>query len=401
MDQSLVGSRIISAHVTSTRKGVCENSTPACGARLRSSRSKSGTNKRRSHASVRTLASRKTRAKQSSSVAPSSKLKARNRVPQRRGGVNAAEGGSKEPKIDRRQYNLQLEQRGAARKKPWGGGPGATTVAPPQPSRSSSRRGDTSLKRVGGGCAEEFRTERISRHYSPPARPPTTQTPPPPTTPRRLSFGSAALENFLPTWTSLVAEAAWLRASHGGNINREKAGSGSSDDRGTGTDPHTSPTAPSAEKHTFYNLAGPARRHHANHRRRHEGWASGAEETEGESVRTVPRAAGCFLGQSRDEEVREETRNTRVHLGGATIKGQGLAPPVPSLDPGVERLLMEWLRSRIDRSEKNKGLTHASMHAYLTRLTFLDQLKSHGIYGVCQLLQSERNTLLVDITAMP
>ncbi|CAM9556428.1 unnamed protein product [Ectocarpus sp. 12 AP-2014] len=185
---------------------------------------------------------------------------------------------------------LQGGRGGKTARRAWGAGPGVAVSATSTAVSGSGGISRTRASREGRGRGSEARHAERGRLAREP-RPWSAFSP------RSAALGPAALQQFLPTWTSLVAEAAWLR---GARSSAERCEGGFEDGGGGGSGGG--------------NGDGDDRANVARY-----------NQTIGE-----PGTAGTTVGKHNDWR---------------TPKA-----PLPLLDPSVERCLMGWLRARIDRN---------------------------------------------------
>lgn len=247
-------------------------------------------------------------------------------------------------------------------RRPWGAGPGAT---PPSMSRDvSRRRASTSREARAGGKAcktDRHSTRNIgggdSSRVRLSSRPPTV---------RRFSasrkeespLGATAtsIEQFLPTWTALVAEAVWLRSAEataaraggvvvGGGGEDSDGGVRSRGDgiRGGGGG------GGGGGRHgrSYLDVIGASAPPDSNGERFDNTMSSRSHEHPGQtSTSSDLSTVGRF--RSRQKSVGGE-RDSSSKGWARGRSHQGCYIPAPSLDPGVERVLMDWLRSRVNR----------------------------------------------------
>lgn len=189
--------------------------------------------------------------------------------------------------------------------------------------------------------------------------------------PAPASLGSSlALENFLPTWTSLAAEAVWLRGScrDGTDAGAIDGHSGRrSGSEGIARD-CTEGSRHRRRSRRFAGAGGVCEvlASSDSSREREVGWGghrgSGLRSSKG-------RAGAAARGSPVPEEVSQQAREVRKETmacgrrgggggRGSDGRGRGLGRgrgvPTPSLDPDVERKLMDWLKARIDRCARTR-----------------------------------------------
>ncbi|CAN0062916.1 unnamed protein product, partial [Ectocarpus sp. 8 AP-2014] len=179
---------------------------------------------------------------------------------------------------------LQGGRGGETARRAWGAGPGAAVSATATAVSGSGGISRTRASQEGRGRGNEARHSERGRLAREP-RPWSAKQ-------RSAALGPAALQQFLPTWTSLVAEAAWLRGAR----SSAERGEGGFNDGGGG------------------NGDGDDHANVAQHNRT-IGELGTAETTTGKHNDWRPPKA-----------------------------------PLPLLDPSVERCLMGWLRARVDRN---------------------------------------------------
>eukprot|EP00752_Nemacystus_decipiens_P011758 g10434.t1 len=156
-----------------------------------------------------------------------------------------------------------------------------------------------------------------------------TSSPPP---------GRTLLEQFLPTWTSLVAEAAWLRgteaAPRAGDVTD---GGGGRAEGGRETD---------------FGVTGAPARPAKVAERSNDGVSGSATFRSGSAEHRRPTStsggSAFEMGNFRQGSVLGGKERRFGREGGGPRHGCGV--PAPSLDPGVERVLMDWLKSRVNRN---------------------------------------------------
>lgn len=269
------------------------------------------------------------------------------RSPGRRAGTgtNATpeEGGSKRGnRNDKNSHDVDRNDGAVPTRRPWGAGPGARATCPSANSATRALPGRASLSRQEQRGVPERRGSYAMGSRGRDSCLPLDRSPPPPPPPSVSLPESAAIQRFLPTWTSLIAEAAWLRGStrEGGDDHPNCAEISSGDNRASGTDA-ASGVPPPAAPSLFCDRGSEVC--HQERRRCQRLETQGAVEEDGAS--SAKEQAWDVVTSCVD--------GGRVDGQGAG--GLGLArsradpPPMPSLDPVVERLLMDWLRSRIDR----------------------------------------------------
>ncbi len=233
-------------------------------------------------------------------------------------------------------------RRGKPARRPWGAGPGTAATAPaatvPTPSRP--RKNPSRDGRVGSkGRGRRGTPLEWGEHAGDPSggrrscRPSSSSPPPPPNAARRKgqSLGPTLLEQFLPTWTSLAAEAAWLCGSQAPARNERAGGGGGGGDGdffgygGGGGEPSGLLSGRVAD---------------------HPGKASGGGTPTGEGGGTGA-GKGASPGNPRQGSLGDE--RDLVGMPGSTEESRDDSVPAPSLHPNVERVLMGWIKSRIDR----------------------------------------------------
>lgn len=235
-------------------------------------------------------------------------------------------------------------------RRPWGAGPGrVNTHAAASDSRdyyrpwvkaSRSVRGGSKVTKEGSGGEHSQGVKhshtsgraRIS-HMPPPS-------PSPPVETSRL--GPTALQQYLPTWSALVAEAVWLRGSAAAVASDSVIVDGDGDSVGDvsgcggggGGGGHSSSSAdrfhpPSDNKVSFSRgLSG---------------------RVTGEEVEFADESNGSALGQQAGPRAVGGQWRSDGEQGGVVSGRHHGCVPAPSLDPNVERLLMDWIQSRVDR----------------------------------------------------
>eukprot|EP00903_Cladosiphon_okamuranus_P012080 g11340.t1 len=252
-----------------------------------------------------------------------------------------------------------------ASRRPWGAGPGLTTAASTTSRDSSQPRPKASW--MGGKAYDGPRHpdgkpfSRGSTRGRPSSRPPLFRSAAPKET---IPLGPSLLEQFLPTWTSLVAEAAWLRSVE---VTASGAGGGMAQgggERGVGS-------VRSGGGGRYGGCGGGG----CDGQRNDYGDVIGGSAypvQKGERFADAVSTSGFLRGRSAEEHPRPTTTMSGgvsavetgpSHQGGVggglsfNSKGreargshQGCNVPAPSLDPGVEGALMAWLKSRIDRN---------------------------------------------------
>ncbi|CAM9890747.1 unnamed protein product [Ectocarpus sp. 6 AP-2014] len=186
---------------------------------------------------------------------------------------------------------LQGGRGGKTARRAWGAGPGVAVSATATALSGSGGISHTRASREGRGRGNEARHSERGRLAREPR--PWSALPQ-----RSAALGPAALQQFLPTWTSLVAEAAWLR---GASSSAGRGESGYSDGGGGG--------------------------------------GGGGGDGDGDDRANIAQH-NRIIGELGTAET-----TTRKHNDWRTPKA-----PLPLLDPSVERCLMGWLRSRIDRN---------------------------------------------------
>lgn len=246
---------------------------------------------------------------------------------------------------------------GKAVRRPWGAGPGVTAASvardPSRPRAKTSREGQTGGKACKG-----------NGHFGVNARPPPPHSS---AQERETSPLGPTLEQFLPTWTSLVAEAAWLRGAEAtartrswvsrgggeGDLGGGESGGGASDggcDEQSGADGIGDAAPPISNGERFDDTTSASsgfRSRSAEHPRQPAGMP-------GSSSPTLER------GNPPQESVGGERHFKSKRRGSGGSKHQGCDVPAPSLDPSVERVLMDWLKSRIDRY--GNGTVNVAFH---------------------------------------
>lgn len=242
----------------------------------------------------------------------------------------------------------QREREKAARR-PWGAGPGLAAAPTPRGAASRPRSKNSREGRTGG---KEYDGRRHSDRVSSCPRATSRARPSPPHSgPRKenspLLLGPTVLEQFLPTWTSLVAEAAWLRSAEATSRTRNGVlGSGGEDG---GSDGRSSCGGEcGGERYAGVSDGASARPTKGGERLHDEASASGACRSglTGHRRQTgLPGGPAFERGEFHQWAVRSE-RSFNRESGGSR---QGCGVPAPSLDPTVERVLMGWIRSRVDR----------------------------------------------------
>lgn len=267
------------------------------------------------------------------------------RSPGRRAGsgTNATpeEGGSKRSnRIAKISHDVDRNDGAVPTRRPWGAGPGARATCRSASSATRALPGRASLSRQEQRGMPARRGSSAMGSRGRDSCPPLDRFPPPPS----VSLpGSVAIQRFLPTWTSLVAEAAWLRGStregaddHANCAEISSGGKYASDtDTASGVPPPAAPSLFCDDRGSEVCRQG--------RRRCQRLETQGAVEEDGASSAKEQAwdvVSSCVDGGKVD---------------GQGAGGLGLArsradpPPMPSLDPVVERLLMDWLRSKIDR----------------------------------------------------
>ena len=325
------------------------------------------------------------------------------RLGRQQGTVIGGKNNVSERNVSTDRENNSQGRRGGNKKRrpPWGAGPGAASYAA---SHSTSRPTTSQCFPLGDGCSggstggggngcgaggegggdggstatvrgSAARRRRLASSSSGVGSPSNRRLPVRCSKAAAASLvSSSALKRFLPTWTSLAAEAVWLRGSR-----RRRGADTGTIDGGGGSGRHRSRSNGSEGIESDYTQGGCRRRRRRRSRRsavssnfealttsdsgcfreREDGCGGhrerGLRSTKGQAGEaTSPPVAEEILHQA--SEAREETmaRDRRGGGGGGSDgegrgRGRGRGVPAPSLDPDVERKLMDWLRSRIDR----------------------------------------------------
>lgn len=316
------------------------------------------------------------------------------RIGQRQGTVIDANKNVSERKVSTDRENNSQGRRDGNKKRrpPWGAGPGAAVTAAasstsrPTTSRFSSLGDGRSGGRIGGGGGggsgdggsvtavggSATRRRRLASSSSGVGSPSSGRLPVRCSKTAAASLGSSsALKNFLPTWTSLAAEAVWLRGSRrrrganagtidggggsGGRSGRRGGSEGIASDYANGSR-HRSRSRRSAIGDAFEPLTISDS---DSSRGREDGCGGhrerGLRSTKGQAGPTtsppVPEEISHQASEAREGTMARDRRGDdggRSH-GEGRGRGRGTGVPAPSLDPDVERKLMDWLRSRVDR----------------------------------------------------
>lgn len=280
------------------------------------------------------------------------------RSPSRRTGADTnatrKEGGKRGSRDAKKTYAVDGKDGAVPARRPWGAGPGSRATCWSTNPNVHTLSGRASLSyegqrgtptgRGGKPMGSRGRDSHPPLGRSLPPSPP----PPPPSSQSASLPGSVAIQRFLPTWTSLVAEAVWLRGSTRGGGGGDRGGDDANcaEISGGGAKRAFDANAmggvsPPAVASLFYDLGFEVHQKGRGQCQRRE--TRGV--TEEDRARGAKERAEVVVASCVDEG--------RVNGRGADGRGlsrQRAGPlPVPSLDPAVERLLMDWLRSRIDR----------------------------------------------------
>lgn len=272
--------------------------------------------------------------------------------------TNASESGRPPPPstaaatktTDRTERQKKKKRPGTATRRPWGAGPGTVFAATAQKARmppcDASRRATENLQGrrsdqnggCGGGGKGDGQHERV-RYFtsSSTPHPDTSLDARPPPRSEGAPLGPMDVRRFLPTWTSLVAEAAWLRGSQIHPTSDVAAG-----DSGCNGDVWNNIGQKSAARWSAAAPPAAGVRHKA----------PAATDVQSKSMSGHPRdGRTAAAGMTGTSDMKNEEGGFGCSIGGrrkGAPVGEGSVPR-PSLDPTVERFLMDWLRSRIDR----------------------------------------------------
>ena len=183
-----------------------------------------------------------------------------------------------------------------------------------------------------------------------------------------VPLGSSALQRYLPTWTSLAAEAVWLRGSRkGGNdigaIDDSRGTGSGRGSKSTANDSTNSSRSRTAAAGAFQSLTASESSWEGE-----EGWGG----HRGKGLRSCRRRAGETTsfpapkdfsqqaeGAKEDTVAPDRPGGAGGSVAGGRGWGRGRAVPPPSLDPDVERKLMDWLRLRIGRCVSVEAIQEA------------------------------------------
>lgn len=314
--------------------------------------------------------------------------------------INASE---REGPADRERKSQGRQGKQKKKRPPWGAGPGAAAAAAASTSRPSSASqffffdderkgggiggggsggdggGDGGGGGGSGGRSASRSRRRLASSSSGLGSPVNRRLPSRCSKAAAASLGSSsALKKFLPTWTSLAAEAVWLRGSCRGGADAGAIGDRSGGGGGGGSG--NEGIARDCTKGNSHHRRGRSRRSAAadgvsevltssdSSREREDVWAG----HRGSGLRLSKGRAGAAASSSpvpeefsqQAREARKETMAARDRRGGGggggggdgrgRGLGRGRGVPAPSLDPCVERKLMDWLKARIDRCARTR-----------------------------------------------
>lgn len=199
---------------------------------------------------------------------------------------------------------------GHIKRRAWGAGPGAATS-------STACRPKSGIRATAVNSPGKFSETCMVPRFSTPS----IEVPDAPAVPAQ-EWEPTAAERLMPVWTSLVAEAPWLYASNGINIPRHDCGEALQASR-TDTTPRGA---------TTQTLDGTRLRPER-----------GSPAYSGEAIDYAP--ARLIEAPGRRSTVVGTTRSRPGPPPGAPCSES----QIPLLNPEVEKLLMEWIKVRVDR----------------------------------------------------
>lgn len=241
--------------------------------------------------------------------------------------------------------HIQRQRQGKTQRIPWGAGPGALASPGPSVSYFMPQHDDSSQEKrssdggsggsgtrgsggVGGGVLGQNLLGR--RQAWPLLRSRPQNTPVQPSLQTRMPLGTTAVRQFLPTWTSLVAEAAWLHGTWG------EGECGDTIEGRTTTKKHDAAISEASLAKKNHDLVV----------------SDGGDCGAGRKKEIQPPLSG-IEGHPNNPRFEDNGKNSGEDRetdepGGAWVN-QNRDSSAPLLDPDVEKLLMDWLKPRIDR----------------------------------------------------